>query len=1020
MRRRTKLVLGALAVSMLACAGWCLGVPCWLAWLRWGFLPDTCSAGDPRLVVDVNTYGLERDREGSIYVYARASYVERGQSYPFESVLYRYSAEAELEANGKTYPLDCDWDGSAGSRYCSTKLPKDIPDGDHVLWVSIDSSMPEDAKVKVDLPLYRPALLHVLTDRPLYEPGDDILFRSIALSRADLSPIDDRPGTWIVTDPSGEVLLEERSKGGPWGIASSSFPLSDDAQVGAWTITWRSGDDVASATVAVQPFTLPRFTVEAQSEEPWYGIGDVPAISGRVVYTSGAPVANAPVSVQIVQQGAWPPPNEWTEPDSVTTDRSGNFRYVLPPVPDDLADKAQLGVILTATDAAGDQLRGATSLLFSKDAIAVDAVTELGDGLVPDFNNRAYLRVSTPDGRPLADAEVKVRNPWDPRDKGRELRSDADGVVALKIDPGQPINVLVPAQPLRPVKRGAIDEPVSFNNGREVLTSRSLRINEQVQLEGVERRGELCGRYVSGAREMTLALVVSGGRVTEVAPQSDAASRCMAGALIGLPMGGQDALILSSWSLRPPLSQSRLIATVGAELGSVPEGLAESAEQAAVSAWSCVERAREDADLDLSYLWQVSPGDPRPRIRPIHAGEDVDLPGLDSCLAQHFSSLSLPEPADEAGIGVIRLRVDAPEQERTRVPSPTVMQGFELEVEVPGVGRTLWRSAPGMVPNVRLRPSSVLIAPGEAFEVEILRGPDYQGDLPDGLTLMQGDVMVQSCPRTKKAAKDEDRWSKGCPAPQDDNKVRFSPGADYDGFISAEWMGARSVVYAKPKGALSVDLSTDQAAYVPGANAKLTVHTSSPAVVSLVGLDTALGQLAPLPGPGVLGDSVVTAHSDLPAFGTFDAVALATGRIRGDNAAMAAVQRVTVLNTVSPVAAPSNREGHHRYDPNEELTAAFYELLFDVQRAVRDWEVKAPKDELLTNETMAHIWNEVLDAREEADKPVRDPWNRRLELTMLPDDLLALTDPRSLVRDGTRLPEDVVAWTRWVHEELDQ
>jgi hypothetical protein len=36
---------------------------------------------------------------------------------------------------------------------------------------------------------------------------------------------------------------------------------------------------------------------------------------------------------------------------------------------------------------------------------------------------------------------------------------------------------------------------------------------------------------------------------------------------------------------------------------------------------------------------------------------------------------------------------------------------------------------------------------------------------------------------------------------------------------------------------------------------------------------------------------------------------------------------------------------------------------------------------------------------------------------MLPDDLLALTDPRQVVVDGTRLPEDVERWDRFVAEE---
>ena len=37
-----------------------------------------------------------------------------------------------------------------------------------------------------------------------------------------------------------------------------------------------------------------------------------------------------------------------------------------------------------------------------------------------------------------------------------------------------------------------------------------------------------------------------------------------------------------------------------------------------------------------------------------------------------------------------------------------------------------------------------------------------------------------------------------------------------------------------------------------------------------------------------------------------------------------------------------------------------------------------------------------------------------VKLELLPDELINLTDPRLVVADGTRLPEDIEAWTRFV------
>jgi hypothetical protein len=40
-----------------------------------------------------------------------------------------------------------------------------------------------------------------------------------------------------------------------------------------------------------------------------------------------------------------------------------------------------------------------------------------------------------------------------------------------------------------------------------------------------------------------------------------------------------------------------------------------------------------------------------------------------------------------------------------------------------------------------------------------------------------------------------------------------------------------------------------------------------------------------------------------------------------------------------------------------------------------------------------------------------------LRLHRLPADLLALTEPRAVVVNGTRLPEDTQNWSQWVAKE---
>src|SRR5262249_20542707 len=105
------------------------------------------------------------------------------------------------------------------------------------------------------------------------------------------------------------------------------------------------------------------------------------------------------------------------------------------------------------------------------------------------------------------------------------------------------------------------------------------------------------------------------------------------------------------------------------------------------------------------------------------------------------------------------------------------------------------------------------------------------------------------------------------------------------------------------------------------------------------------------------------------------------------------------------------------FDPIEELTDRFYVVLAELHAQVRQWEAKAPGAEKMTPATMARLWSAALDACAARSQRVDDAYGRRLHLSRLPPDLLALTDPRAVVVVATRLTEDVENWPAWVQRE---
>ncbi|MES2638472.1 MAG: MG2 domain-containing protein [Myxococcota bacterium] len=1027
MRTWKKVLLGIGGLGVVSVVG-CVGLvgPCWTSWIGDAVYLDQCPVGELRPVAFVEAAGLGRKDEGTVYVGLTAHYAsEWGSLYSTE--VRRFSPTLTLVAPDGTEtrlePVDDSWFGDGWEKTWGTrksarvKLP-DGPDGDYVLRVTV-SSPAGDATVEAKLPLYQPALAHVLTDAPLYKPGQDVKFRAVLLGAADLAPLEGRPGTWKVWDPSGELLLEEKGKTGAFGVVSGSFPLTSDATSGAWAVAFESGAAVDRVEIDVKPFQLPRFTVEAKGTRPAWRIGDQPIVEGVARYTSGAPLANATLRVTARSEGEWPPPTAWLEERTLTTDAKGNFRFDVAPerdvVPADLRGQATIRYTLTATDETGDTATGGAAALLAEDPITAEAVTELAGGLVPSANNRVYLRVATADGRVLPGATVRVTREWDPADPGMEATADADGVARFQLDPGEPTTVVVPAMPVRPQPRAAV-ETVSLASAEDVLTNESVDLEGRVALDRWTRKVRACADRVPVGEQRTVtvsALLGADGRVRQldafVGSTRSALSRCVAGVLAGESgPRGRDRLWNVSWGVTDPGTPS-LSASVDGAVGDV-SGVEAALEQRLVEARPCAAALSEDGELPRAFRVTVEAGSTAIGLTPMadpSVGGRVPA-GVSACVERFVSGLRLGDPAEDAGAGLLRISAYVPREPGVSQPGPTTFPGFALKVQVTAaeegaeaLGATVLRLPVGAVPDLRLRFSEVIVDPGATVELSAVRGPNFTGSFPEKVWLKQGDRSLVEFPFDEKT-----------------RKTTITVPADTDGFVHVEWSGARAVLYVRPKADLALALTTDAATYRPGATANVTItardgDTPVGAGVTLSGVDSTLATLATLPNPDAFARVTVRATSDAPAFGVLDARALQTGQIAGENAAQAAVLRVTGLPSLPPGADRVDIvQTMGSFTPEAELADAFYTLYGHARTEVRAWEAATPAGEVLTAATMVKLWEKALRAH-----PTKDPFGRALHLSTLPPDLLALTDPRFMASDGARLPEDVENWPVYVSAE---
>ena len=1020
-QRKTKLILASIAgvflLLILLCANLFVCIP---AWVRWGIIVGSCPEGKPVPEASLEAYGLRRGQPGTVYVNMDAVYSRGEADDGYRTPLRRFSVDLYLvDADGEATELEPEkrWRKSyAGNRYADVRLPA-VADGDYTLRAEVDTPLGETV-VEAELPIYAPALVHLATDRPLYKPGQTIKYRAAVLNMKDLAPIDQRPGTFVVRSPEGEVLLEEKVAAGPWGVAGGDFPLASDAPIGSYGVTWVSGDASDTVQVAVEPFTLPRFEVKLGPAKPWFEVGEQPALDGTLRYRSGAPVADARVELRLLASGAadaWPPPNDWLEPHVLRTDRDGAFSLELDAVPEDLVGKVVLPVVVQATDAAGERVQGGSALILSEDAVIAQVETELRDGLVPDFNNRVYLRVTRPDGKALPGSMVTVRRAWDPADDGVSGQADADAVAAVQLDPGKPVSVVIPPMPYRPPPPS--EQRRVFRTGLKDLfgTGGDPSLDERVMVDRWDVPLEPCAELVeSGSQSLRFGVAVGAdGGVRRVVGADGPLGECVA-RILRTQRGpsGAERFYAATWRIDASPGAQLQLTTEG--VPSPPSTLSAALEQARVSSRPCVAAMDSYSTFPSRVHWRITEGSARVETRFVRhpAAAGAWNAAAKQCVQARFSSLSLGAEAAADAEGVVELRaVPDPSLVPPERSAGTVRTAYELEVEVSvgeaSLGSTTVVVDPGAVPDLRLRPDDPVLAAGDELRIKLLRGPDFYGELPDEdseIHLMHGYDDVAEL------AYDED-----------DKLIHGTVPAGVHGLLTVSWAGYRAVVLVPRSEELAVAVEPGQAVYRPGEVAALGIKTTAgdagtSAAVSLFGVDEALSQLAPLLSPDDWGRITVRATVDREAFERFDARALLTGRIAGDNAVLATLQRISDIPATPAEAEAVDVSGATPFDPVVPLAETFYELLSDARMRVSAWEEGAPEDELMTPKRMVALWDDMLKQRRKDGLPVEDAYGRALELHRLPSDLLELADPRLLVADKRRLPEDVENWQAFVWE----
>jgi hypothetical protein len=289
------------------------------------------------------------------------------------------------------------------------------------------------------------------TDKTIYQPGQMIHVRALALNRADHRAAGKRNLLLEVEDSHGNKVFKKATSTDEFGIGSADFGLASEVNLGTYhvrAILGEAGTDstnTAEIALDVEKYVLPKFKVALNFASPegkkqhGYRPGDHVSGTVQANYFFGKALDGAEVSVK----------GEGMDVTTFTaasvegkTDHDGSYHFDLQ-LPGYLAgrplDRGAAKVLIEATvkDTAGHSESRGEPITVSGSAFLLTAIPE-GGTLVPGLENQVFLVASYPDGTPV-EASLKVRSRSGDE---QDVSTDAGGLAVLTLKKPQRDEVL--------------------------------------------------------------------------------------------------------------------------------------------------------------------------------------------------------------------------------------------------------------------------------------------------------------------------------------------------------------------------------------------------------------------------------------------------------------------------------------------------------------------------------------------------------------------------------------------------
>uniref|UniRef100_A0A7C4TD91 Alpha-2-macroglobulin n=1 Tax=candidate division WOR-3 bacterium TaxID=2052148 RepID=A0A7C4TD91_UNCW3 len=253
-------------------------------------------------------------------------------------------------------------------------------------------------------------LTYLITDKPIYQPGQTIHIRTLSLQKPTLNPVKNKEIIFEIEDAKGNKVFKKNLKTDEFGVAYTPFLLSDEVNFGNWVIRSILNNEKTEKTVKVEKYVLPKFKITLKTDKEFYLPGERLEGDIDIQYFFGKPVVDAKVKITVFKFDIGF--NEEAVLEG-RTDNNGfyHFSYKLPDYfvgePLEKGD-AFVRLDIEATDKANHSEKISLTKKVVQDLISVSIVPE-GGSLKPKLENRIYAVANYPDGTPcLAQVEMDI------------------------------------------------------------------------------------------------------------------------------------------------------------------------------------------------------------------------------------------------------------------------------------------------------------------------------------------------------------------------------------------------------------------------------------------------------------------------------------------------------------------------------------------------------------------------------------------------------------------------------------